>query len=188
MGVQVIEAEAREAAPRRAPRGARRLGIGARFFLYGLLGWCVECFFTSLMDLASGAGDLRLMGYSYLWMHPIWGAGILASERLCPALRRAGLGRFTRVLVYMVLCFAVEYASGAALVALTGSCPWDYSHSAWSVQGLIRLDYAPFWALCGYLGEPLCSLMRRVRLSPPERLRTRVRPLRAAPAKLSVVP
>jgi hypothetical protein len=80
----------------------------------------------------------------------------------------------------------VEYASGAALVALTGSCPWDYGQSAWSVHGLIRLDYAPFWALCGYLGEPLCSLMRRVRLSAPERA---VRPPRpAARVKLSAAP
>ena len=159
--------------------GARRLGPWMRFFLYGLLGWCVECFFTSVVDLASGAGDLRLKGYSYLWMHPIWGAGILASERLCPALRRAGLGRFARVLVYMVLCFAVEYASGAALRATIGYCPWDYAGATWSVHGLIRLDYAPFWALCGYLGEPLCSLMRRVRLSPPERTQRLERPSRA---------
>ena len=149
--------------------GARRLGPWMRFFLYGLLGWCVECFFTSVVDLASGAGDLRLKGYSYLWMHPIWGAGILASERLCPLLRRAGLGRFARVGVYTVLCFAVEYASGAALRATIGYCPWDYTGATWSVSGLVRLDYAPFWALCGYLGEPLCSLMRRVRLGPPER-------------------
>ncbi|HET9451523.1 MAG TPA: hypothetical protein VFO83_11595, partial [Aggregicoccus sp.] len=58
-----------------------------------------------------------------------------------------------------------------ALRATIGYCPWDYTGATWSVQGLIRLDYAPFWALCGYLGEPLCSLMRRVRLSPPERTR-----------------
>ena len=165
--------------------GSRRLGPWMRFFLYGLLGWCVECFFTSVVDLASGAGDLRLKGYSYLWMHPIWGAGILASERLCPALRRAGLGRFARVLVYMVLCFAVEYTSGALLRATLGYCPWDYAGATWSVQGLIRLDYAPFWALCGYLGEPLCSLMRRVRLSPPERTR---REGRAARARLQIAP
>jgi len=165
--------------------GSRRLGPWMRFFLYGQLGWCVECFFTSVVDLASGAGDLRLKGYSYLWMHPIWGAGILASERLCPALRRAGLGRFARVLVYMVLCFAVEYTSGALLRATLGYCPWDYAGATWSVQGLIRLDYAPFWALCGYLGEPLCSLMRRVRLSPPERTR---REGRAARARLQIAP
>ena len=55
----------------------------ARFLIYGFVGWCVELLFTSVSDLAIGAGDVRLRGYSYLWMHPIWGLGILSCERLC---------------------------------------------------------------------------------------------------------
>ncbi len=144
--------------------GGQRLGLLGRFVVYGLIGWCIECCFTSVVDLATGAGDLRLMGYSYLWMHPIWGMGLLMGERLTLGLRRARLSRATRALVGMAACFAVEYVSGALLVALIGRCPWDYSASPWSVNGLIRLDYAPFWWMCGWLYEPLGALIRRVHI------------------------
>lgn len=144
--------------------GDQRLGLLGRFVVYGLLGWCIECLFTSVVDLATGAGDLRLMGYSYLWMHPIWGAGLLAGERLTLMLQRAGVSRATRALVGMAVCFAVEYSAGALLVALIGRCPWDYSGSPWSVNGLIRLDYAPFWWMCGFVYEPLGAFVRRVRI------------------------
>jgi uncharacterized membrane protein len=132
--------------------------------VYGLIGWCIECLFTSVVDLATGAGDLRLMGYSYLWMHPIWGMGLLLGERLVAGMHRVGLSRATRALVGMALCFAVEYVTGAALVALIGRCPWDYSASPWNVSGLIRLDYAPFWWLCAWAYEPVCSFIQRVRI------------------------
>jgi uncharacterized membrane protein len=148
----------------------QRLGLLGRFLIYGLVGWCIECCFTSVVDLATGAGDLRLMGYSYLWMHPIWGVGLLLGERLTRVLYRVRLSRATRALVGMAVCFAVEYVTGALLVALIGRCPWDYSASPWSVNGLIRLDYAPFWWLCGWVYEPLASFVLRVRIfaSAPE--------------------
>jgi len=60
----------------------------------------------------------------------------------------------------------VEYVTGALLVALIGRCPWDYSSSPWNVNGLIRLDYAPFWWMCGWLYEPLGALIRRVHIRP----------------------
>jgi len=141
-----------------------RLGPAARFLVYGLIGISVECLFSSVMDLATGSGDLRLRGYSYLWMHPIWGGSVLLGERLALVMRRHGLGVVTRGFVYMLVCFALEYVAGAVLVALIGRCPWDYTVSPWNVHGLIRLDYAPFWALCGLAGESVCQLVRRVRI------------------------
>jgi uncharacterized membrane protein len=151
-----------------ASPGGQRLGLLGRFIVYGLVGWCIECFFTSVLDLITGAGDLRLMGYSYLWMHPIWGGGLLLGERLTQSLQRASVSRATRSLVGMALFFAVEYVSGAALTWLIGRCPWDYSASPWNVNGLIRLDYAPFWWMCGWLYEPLGSLIRRVHIGTGE--------------------
>lgn len=144
--------------------GGERLGLLGKFIAYGLVGWCIECCFTSVMDLASGAGDLRLKGYSYLWMHPIWGVGLLLGEHLLGLMQRAGLGRVTRAFVAMAVCFTVEYVSGALLVAAIGRCPWDYSVSPWNVNGLIRLDYAPFWLLGGWIYEPLARFIRGIRI------------------------
>ena len=148
--------------------GGQQLSLFARFVIYGLVGWCIECLFTSVMDLASGAGDLRLMGYSYLWMHPIWGLGLLLGERLMGVLGRVGFNRVTRAFIGMSVCFAVEYTMGAVLVALIGRCPWDYSAAPLNLHGLVRLDYAPFWLACAFAVEPLFSLVRRVRLGEGE--------------------
>jgi len=151
-----------------AMAGGQQLSLFARFVVYGLVGWCIECIFTSVMDLASGAGDLRLMGYSYLWMHPIWGTGLLLGERLMGLLQRTGYSRLTRAFLGMWVCFAVEYTMGAALVVLIGRCPWDYSAAPLNLHGLVRLDYAPFWLLCAWGVEPLFTLVRRVRLGEGE--------------------
>src|SRR4051812_21107123 len=97
--------------------GVRRLGPVARFFVYGLIGLCVEFLFTSIVDLVAGQGDLRLRGYSYIWMVPIWGAGVLFGEWLCLVQLRARIGRCVRGLVYMAVCFTIEYAAGALLMS-----------------------------------------------------------------------
>jgi uncharacterized membrane protein len=132
------------------------------------MGLCIECCFTSAVDLATGAGDLRLKGYSYLWMHPIWGATLLLAEYLMGLLQRMWLSRLTRAFIAMAASFAIEYATGALLVAAVGRCPWDYTGSPWSVHGLIRLDYAPLWFLCGWTCEPVTQFVRRVRIFVPE--------------------
>ena len=147
--------------------GGQPLGPVARFIVYGLVGWCIECLFTSLVDLATGAGDLRLRGYSYLWMHPIWGTGLLLGEQFVGVMKRAGLSRLLRATLGMLLCFAVEYTTGAVLVAVVGLCPWDYSASWASVHGLIRLDYAPYWFMCAWMCEFLFTLVSRVHVWAP---------------------
>ncbi|SEU26213.1 putative ABC transporter permease [Stigmatella erecta] len=146
-----------------SPRGQRLGGLG-RFIVYGLMGLCIECCFTSVVDLATGVGDLRLKGYSYLWMHPIWGATLLLAEALMGWLRRMRLSRSTRAFIAMAASFAIEYVTGALLVAAVGRSPWDYTGSPWSVHGLIRLDYAPLWFLCGLACEPLTRFVRQVRI------------------------
>jgi uncharacterized membrane protein len=67
--------------------------------------------------------------------------------------------------IYMIGFFAIEYITGWLLKRLTGSCPWDYSAwSKWSVNGYIRLDYAPIWFLVGIGLEPIHDFL--VRLTP----------------------
>ena len=38
---------------------------------------------------------------------------------------------------------------------------WDYGSGALSVMGLIRLDYAPLWAVLGLFFEEVCWFMRQ---------------------------
>jgi Predicted membrane protein len=121
-----------------------------RFIIYGLAGWCTEIFWTGLGSLISG--DVRLRGWTYIWMFPIYGCAIFLEPihdriRSWPVVLRGG--------VYMLLIFFTEYSTGWLLKTVTGVCPWDYSGKTFSVNGFIRLDYAPVWFTVGLLFEKL---------------------------------
>jgi hypothetical protein len=90
---------------------------------------------------------------TYLWMHPIYGGTALALELLHDRLRP--LPRPVRALAYTAVIFGSEFTTGWLLRKALGRCPWDYERQGWSVRGLIRLDYAPFWYATGLLFEPL---------------------------------
>lgn len=127
-----------------------------RFLVYGVFGWCTEIVWTALTDavearLAGRAIDRRLVGTTYLWMFPIYAGGGLAFEVVHGLL--VGMPWIARGLIYMLGCFAVEYAAGWCIRRVTGSVPWDYSQRTWQVHGLIRLDYAPAWFVFGLLLE-----------------------------------
>ena len=52
----------------------------------------------------------------------------------------------------MALIFTAEYVTGRLLRSLR-ACPWDYTGCRFSVDGLIRLDFAPLWFVAGLLFE-----------------------------------
>lgn len=145
----------------------RRLGYAARFAVYGLAGMCLEVLFTSVATQFDG-GDVRLKGWSYLWMHPIWGIAFLTCDVLGQKLDQHRVSWIVRAPMYVVICFALEIVSGSVIRAFVGTTPWDYSAAPWNVCGLIRLDYAPLWALCGLGGERLARLLRRVQITSDE--------------------
>ncbi len=124
-----------------------------RFLAYGFAGWAVEMTFTSLGD-SKRLRDLRLRGHSYLWMLPIYGAGGLLLERLHARLASRGVRRWARSLAYMGGIYGVEYGSAALLNRAIGDVPWRYVDGI-NVRGYVRLDYAPFWYLCGWMFETL---------------------------------
>ncbi len=130
-----------------------------RFVIYGLLGWCVEIVWTALAGTLNGTQrGWRLAGVTYLWMFPIYGLLAPLYEPAHDALR--GHPWLIRGLVYATGFMAIEYVSGWLLRRLTGACPWDYTRRCrWHMRGLVRLDYAPLWALLGLALEPVHDLL-----------------------------
>lgn len=125
--------------------------MGKRFLIYGLVGWITEVAFTGAGSLMSGS--LRLTGYTYLWMFPIYGMAVFL-EPLHDRMRNSPWP--VRGLVYTAAIFMVEYISGWLLQLILGFCPWDYTGStAYTIDGFIRLDYMPFWFVAGLLFEKL---------------------------------
>ena len=128
-----------------------------RFVFYGLTGWCVDVFWTGLGSLLRG--DFTLTSRTYLWMFPIYGLAIFL-EPVHNSIQHWPL--LVRGSIYTVLIFLTEYITGYLLQHFTGACPWDYSGTPFSINGLIRLDYTPAWFVAGLLFERLHTLIVRI--------------------------
>lgn len=123
-----------------------------RFFVYGFLGWAAEVAFTGSKTLF-WKRDVSARAQSYLWMHPIYGLGGVTLEATGRALRKRT--RIERALVGVAAIYGIEYLSGRILKRTLGSVPWDYGKGRFTVHGIIRLDYAPFWLGLAWFFEPL---------------------------------
>lgn len=121
--------------------------IGKDFLICGLTGWCMEILFTSTGSLLKH--DRRLIGQTSVWMFPIYGMAAIIS----PVYKLIGKKPLLlRGSIYTLGIFSFEYLSGT-LLKKHQLCPWDYSDAKANIDGVIRLDYAPFWMAAGLLFE-----------------------------------
>lgn len=121
------------------------------FMKCGTIGWCMEISFTALGALRRR--ELPLIGQTSLWMFPIYGCAALFKP-VFALLRHCHL--IVRGTVYALLIFGAEYTSGRFLSA-HDLCPWNYDRHHWHINGLIRIDYFPFWFLAGLLFEHILT-------------------------------
>ena len=136
---------------------SRKLKLYEKVLLYGCIGLAVEVIFTAFAD-----PSWSMKGYSYLWMFVVWPAGFFALGYASDHVRSFHF--LSRALVYAAICFAVEYAFAMLFKYTLGGIPWDYSYTLWHVNGAIRLDYLPFWALAGLASEIIIRFMNRLRV------------------------
>ena len=122
---------------------------GRDFVICGLTGWCIEVAFTSAHSLSQK--DRTLMGKTSAWMFPIYGMASIIGE-VAPKISHWPIP--ARGLLYGSAIMAGEYISGSILTKL-GACPWSYEDAKYSIKGLVRLDYLPFWIIAGLLYEQL---------------------------------
>ena len=122
-----------------------------QFILCGLVGWIAELILTGLRDPFKNK-RFSLTSTTYLWMFPIY--GLLAF--VYPPLRDI-LGSnpwYIRGLVYMLVFYMVEYATGWILLKVTGDYVWRYT-SKFNLNGLIQLSHVPVWFFAGLGFEKL---------------------------------
>ena len=118
-----------------------------RFIFCGLLGWCLEIFWTGLHSLFTG--NFTMMGKTSLLMFPVYGLAALIRPAYC---KLKGFPVMVRGIFYSCGIFFVEFLIGSFFQKLH-ICPWDYSHVPLQYKGVIRLDYAPLWFLTGLFFE-----------------------------------
>jgi len=120
-----------------------------RFFIYGFAGWSIEIFWTGLHSLMMG--DLKLQGYTNLWMFLIYGCAIFL-EPIHDIL--SGWRWMFRGLLWVIIIWGIEYTSGLILFNILSVYPWYYS-GPFAVDNLVRIDFAPAWFVAGLLFERL---------------------------------
>ena len=118
------------------------------FIFFGILGWIIEIIWTG--GLSAFKGDKRLMGFTSLYMFPIYGCAVFL-EGVFMLLESTSF--VLRGVIYMICIFSAEYVSGFITETVTGVCPWDYSKEKFNIDGFIRLDYAPLWFMMGLTFE-----------------------------------
>lgn len=107
----------------------------------------MEIFWTGMSSLIGG--DLRLAGYSNLWMFFIYGAAVFL-EPIHDIIRN---WRWPiRGVIWMVIIWGIEYTSGLLLVKILGVYPWFYGGPL-AVEGIVNLAFAPAWFIAGLLFE-----------------------------------
>lgn len=121
------------------------------FLICGLTGWCMEIIFTSIG--AFRQKDLRLIGQTSLWMFPIYGMAAFIKPIYRLIRHFPGI---LRGIIYSLGIFTCEYVTGT-LLKKHHSCPWDYSNAPSNINGVIRLDYAPYWFFAGLLFERIVT-------------------------------
>ena len=134
-------------------RDVHTVGMITRFLIYGALGCLMEVLWTGLGALLQK--NFKLQATTSIWMFFIYGM-VVFFEPLINVIGDWHI--FLRGVMYALCIFAAEFAAGS-LLKRADLCPWDYSRSRFHFKGLIRLDYAPAWAVAGLFFERVYSML-----------------------------
>lgn len=131
------------------------------FFAFGCVGITTEIFFTAISTVVESMLNnepisWRLLGFSYIWMFPIYGLIAFFAPIVFRFLLKYPL--LLRLFLAAIIIFVVEFISGFLLDQLTGSCPWEYKHG-YHVMGYIQLEYLPAWMLFVFIIEKIYKFL-----------------------------
>jgi len=127
-----------------------------QFLIFGVSGLAMEVLWTGLASLLRR--DYKLTATTSVWMFFIYGLAGFTGP-VCEALNSLPL--IARGGIYTICIFMVEYITGICLKKVK-ICPWDYSGCRFSVQGVIRLDFAPAWFAAGLIFEKMHMFLRGI--------------------------
>jgi hypothetical protein len=127
-----------------------------RAAVLGCVGVAAEVVFTAFTEPQGGK---RLIGYSYIWMFPIYALLYPGMHLLRPFL--GSWAWPSRASFYAAAIMFFELLTGLALHAALGEAPWEpnYRGRRWTVFNVVRLDYFPAWAAGAMIFERAVRLV-----------------------------
>lgn len=118
-----------------------------RYIIYGLIGICLEIFWTGLESLLNK--NYTMEAKTSVWMFFIYGLAVFF-EPIHHKIK--GLNPMIRGSLYMIIIYTVEFLTGGVLKIILGVCPWNYADWG-SIYGLITLSFMPVWSALGFIFE-----------------------------------
>ena len=118
-----------------------------QFAVFGILGQLIEVWFTGIKSMLTG----RLEGTAKTYLAMVW---VYGTGGTILALLSGVINWYAplKALLFTVIIFAVEFGYGLLFQKLLGRCPWKYTSTEtgeqihrFSIMGLIRVDYFPYW-------------------------------------------
>jgi len=130
--------------------------IFAKLTVYGCVGLLMEIFFTGIHSILI-LRDRNAICRTSLHMIPIYGGGAL----LLGLLREVVPWKLLFIPICTLSIFMMEYISGWILRKL-GIKIWDYASSRFSIHGLVRVDYLPFWLMTAVAFDILADYVTKI--------------------------
>ena len=124
-----------------------------------LAGITMEVCWTSILNFIKTKNP-RLTGETYLWMFPIYAVVPFIYIFVLSQFQTANI--FLKGIIYMTGFYLLEFITGYLIKKAVGVSPWNYEDFSIKIfgkkyksnlKGLICLEYAPIWYLCGIIGE-----------------------------------
>lgn len=132
------------------------LELLGKVLIYGCVGVLMEVFFTGIHSIVI-LRDRNAISRTSLHMILIYGLGALLL-----GLERAAIPyKFIFIPVCTLSIFVIEYVSGWVLRKL-GIKIWDYTLAKFSIHGLVRVDYLPFWLMVAVAFDILADYVTKI--------------------------
>ena len=142
------------------------LPLISKFFLYGILGWAIEIFFTGIGELVNRRW--KAIGQSSFWMFPVYAITALILEAVSAGIQQPF---YLKAFIYVPIFYGSEALSGLAICWLTrrlhsvfsgtqqGEIPWSYPQADWTLFGLINPKMVWAWFILALLFDFFSSIM-----------------------------
>lgn len=133
--------------------------IALLFFIYSLLGWCVEVAFVAVT-----AGKVTNRGFLNGPVCPIYGCGMIG---VLLALLPVEKNIWLLFLGGMVICSAVELFGGWILDKIFHMRWWDYSDEKFNIGGYVCLAFSFMWGMAvvfavKFVHHPIMAVVKKI--------------------------
>ncbi len=123
-----------------------------QFLIFASFGTIIDFLFTTIVDYFTYK-KLKFEPFKkYVYMFFIYGVGITLFIPIFKWFLALGFNTLTRLSIYLIGLYFIEFLSGFLIKKITGKYVWYYS-GKYQYKHLVNFAYAPAWLVFVYILE-----------------------------------